>query len=891
MNASHIASTRPERTAHRRDSADRVHPVDGIVDTVTSPLGPPLIAVVGPCGIGLSTTLHRIRTALQEHGTHVVTVQFTQTSAELPGPFGVPRLPAASELLAKDGAALLVDDAQWIDGETLGRLESLVRKLVGTRTRCVCAIELTAPPAAGAAARTVLSRLVHEGLAEIVHLRPLGDAELAALMSERFGAKPSPELVRHLRRLTRNRPRALTTVLAAYQRSNAIRVVDRHAYLDHPDVTPALPDNHELPLRIRRMGNAAWKVAKAMAVLNPLGEVALPLAAETTGLAESEVADALHLLRSRGILRHLAANGRWAFRLPLVEAVLIDQLGPYERRRLAQAAVTAVWDGRARCADRDYLADQLVYAGPTVDGERARTELLARARETSGEGRVETWLRAAADLTPDRALRAGILLEHAKTCAVRGKVAECLETTRTLLHDLSDQLPPDLLQDVHLVHVSALHAIGDFATTEQIARGEWWPWADRPAERAITRAAALSLLGRWQQARDVLAETEPAWRGCAAAVHQATVLGSLAGLWLGDREQFDRGLAALHERGVDDRRGHHQLVQYVGALLAIGDLPAAERLLAEDLRPSERPRLAEQAVLAARRGRFDAAVEFTRTRIVRGPSFGYGPVAVVMIQEAAVIHLARGRITRARELLAGARSTQPVLPHVLASPEAWIAAMLGERRHARATVRAALDTADRDGVLAGTDELWFAAFTLAHAEGDLADARSCRHGAEAAADKLGTGRAELYRLLIRATLEPGSSFGAQALRLARDLAEPLRLVTTIEHLVRVGAAEPHLLAEAYEILGGLDALLLRAWSRALMRERNVAVPGRQSTVTENERLLAVLVAEGLGNKQLATVLRTSEKSVEGRLSRLFSRTGYRSRVELAMAILSDEFEV
>jgi DNA-binding NarL/FixJ family response regulator len=76
-----------------------------------------------------------------------------------------------------------------------------------------------------------------------------------------------------------------------------------------------------------------------------------------------------------------------------------------------------------------------------------------------------------------------------------------------------------------------------------------------------------------------------------------------------------------------------------------------------------------------------------------------------------------------------------------------------------------------------------------------------------------------------------------------------------------------------------------------MRERNVAVPGRQSTVTENERLLAVLVAEGLGNKQLATVLRNSEKSVEGRLSRLFSRTGYRSRVELAMAILSDEFEV
>ncbi|WP_345034185.1 LuxR C-terminal-related transcriptional regulator [Kutzneria kofuensis] len=876
---------------HSQGSLDRGHTVDGILDAVTRPLGPPLIAMVGPCGIGLSTTLDEIRAALHERGAHVVTMQFTRNSSDLPGPLGAPRLPAASELLAKDNAALLVDDAQWVDGETLGRLESLVRKLVGTRARCVCAIRLTAPPAPGSAGQAVLSQLVHEGLAEIVHLRPLGDAELAALMSERFGAKPSPELVRHLRRLTRNRPKALTTALEAYQRSNAIRVVDRHAYLAHPDVTPALPDNHELPLYVRRMGNAAWTVAKAMAVLNPLGDAAVRLAAETTGLTESEVDAALDLLRSQGILRHLAGTGRWVFRLPLVEAVLIDQLGPYERRRLAQAAVTAVWDGRARCEDPDYLADQLVNAGRMVDGERARTELLARVRETNGAGRVETWLRAAADLTPDRAQRAAILLEHAGVCAVRGKVAECLETTHTLLHDLPDQLPPDLLQDVHLAHVTALHATGDFATTEQIACGEWWPWAGRPVERVVTRAAALSLLGRWQQARDLLAGTEHVWRGCPTAVHHATVLGSLAGLWLGDRDQFDRGLAALCECGADDRRRQRQMTHYVGALLAIGDRQGAERLLAEDSRPPEWSRLAEQAVLAARRGRFDAAVEFTRTRIVRGPSFGYGPVAVAMVQAAAVIHLARGRITRARELLAGGRSTHPVLPHVLAGPEAWIATMLGEHQRARATVREALDTADRDGVLAGTDELWFAAFKLAHAEGDLADARSCLHRAEAVVDGLGTVRAEIYRLLIRAALEPGSGFGAEALRLARELSEPLQLVTTIEHVVQVDAAEPHLLTEAYEILGGLDALLLRAWSRTLMRKHNIAVPGRQSTVAENERLLAVLVAEGLGNKQLATVLRASEKSVEGRLSRLFSRTGYRSRVELAVAILNGEFEV
>lgn len=74
-----------------------------------------------------------------------------------------------------------------------------------------------------------------------------------------------------------------------------------------------------------------------------------------------------------------------------------------------------------------------------------------------------------------------------------------------------------------------------------------------------------------------------------------------------------------------------------------------------------------------------------------------------------------------------------------------------------------------------------------------------------------------------------------------------------------------------------------------MREHDVPVPGRRTTTSENERLLAVLVAEGLINRQLARVFATSEKSVEGRLSRMFARAGYRSRVELAAAMLTGEY--
>jgi DNA-binding NarL/FixJ family response regulator len=109
----------------------------------------------------------------------------------------------------------------------------------------------------------------------------------------------------------------------------------------------------------------------------------------------------------------------------------------------------------------------------------------------------------------------------------------------------------------------------------------------------------------------------------------------------------------------------------------------------------------------------------------------------------------------------------------------------------------------------------------------------------------------------------------------------------IEHLVRVGAADPKLLREAYDSLGPVDALLIRARMRTLMRERDVAVPDRRAVVEENERLLAVLVAQGYGNQQIAAMLGASRRSIESRLTRLFSRAGYRSRLELAMAMARD----
>ena len=71
-----------------------------------------------------------------------------------------------------------------------------------------------------------------------------------------------------------------------------------------------------------------------------------------------------------------------------------------------------------------------------------------------------------------------------------------------------------------------------------------------------------------------------------------------------------------------------------------------------------------------------------------------------------------------------------------------------------------------------------------------------------------------------------------------------------------------------------------------MREVGITVPGRRLPTTESEQLLAALIAEGLTNRQSVTVLRLSEDAAANRLSRLFARTGLRSRTEVVTAALT-----
>ncbi len=860
-----------------------------IAETLRAPGRPALTVLSGPAGVDLTAVEAHLRRHFTEdpRGFSQVRTVDLGFACSASGAALLDRIPPAAVLRAAAGTLLILKDVHLMPADGAGSLDALVRQLATTKSACVCTVALPLPAAVRAAFHDSAARLHRDGLLHHVNLRPLPRAGLPALVTALLGAVPEPKLADRLWRFTRGWPAAVEAALRIGQVCDMVRVVDRHAYVTRSPVPPRLSEQDELVAAIRRRGATTWAAAKAIAVLCLLGPAAARLVATALGTSEAEARHELGLLARAGVLRHARARDTWTFRQPLVSAALTWVLGPYERRRLGQIAVEALWSGEAHCAFPGYLPDQLVNAGRLADPARAAGDLLARAvaaAPPAGE-RTLPWLRAAAELTADGPARTEILLLHARTCLAHGDPAGALESAGTVLRSHAGDIPGGKLPDVRFAHLTALYQSGRHDELAEIADGRTAPTGAATAvEGLVVRAFALSLLGRWRETRELVARIRE--EGSAGVAGHVRPFSSVADLWLGVRAGFDHDIAELLRRIEAGEQPAGELVCHASALVALGELRQADELLAKlPVRLSVPSRM----VRAVGAGKFDEAMELARKHIAASASGGCDPGETVMFQLASNIQLCRGRLSRARELFTTARARRPAMPHLLAISEALYERVHGEHERTRSILQAAVDQAEEDGVAAQTDLLWIALADMAVRTDRPQRLPEYLRKLEVVAARMGTERAELNRLTLHALVHADDAAAAAAMKLLRLRDQPLEQAVAFERFVRYGLSEPALLSESYAIFGEMDALMSRSWSRTLMRHHGVHVPGRQATLAENERLLAVLVAEGLGNKQIAALLQTGEKSVEGRLSRLFQRTGYRSRVELATAILNHQY--
>ncbi|MEQ0558020.1 LuxR C-terminal-related transcriptional regulator [Amycolatopsis sp. NEAU-NG30] len=866
-----------------------------VVEALRTPGRPVLTVLSGPAGPDLTA----VEACLTRHLTEDPPPGFAQVrvvdlafAGSASGAAQLERIPPSALLRAAAGTLLLLKDVHLMPADGIGSLDTLVRQLATTKSACVCTVGLPLPAAAREAFHESAARLHRDGLLHHVTLRPLPRAELPALATGLLGAVPEPLLTDRLWQVTRGWPAVVETALRLGQANDLVRVVDRHAYTTGAPPPSRISGQHELLTAIRRRGATAWAAAKAIAVLRLLGPAATRLVAEALGTSEAQARHELDLLAGAGVLRHSRARDTWTFRQPVVAIALTAALGPYERRRLAQIAVQALWSGTARTAEPAYLPDQLVKAGRLVDPGRAAAELLAHARAVppGGEEQALPWLRAAAELTADPAERARILLLHARTAFGGGDPVQALESAETVLRSHAAEIPEGELLDVCFVYLTALSEAGRRDELAEIAGGSASPvTAGGPLEGLVARAFALSLLGRWRETHELVRRigADPCYPKVAGAVR---LFGSVVDLWLGDRTAFDHDAAELGRRIEAGERPSAELDAHVGALVALSELRQADQLLKDAPQVPVRLSTPERMILTVGAGRFDDAMELARKHIAASAAGGCDPVETVLFQLVSTIQLCRGRLSRARELLATARARGPAMPHLLAIPEALYERAHGEFGRTESILRSAVYQAEQNGVVAHADLLWIALADIAVRTQRTEPLPQYLRKLEQVAARMGTERAEFNRLTLHALVHADNAAAKGAMELLRLRDQPLEQAVALERFVRYGLGEPAaLLPESYAIFGEMDALMSRSWSRTLMRQYGVQVPGRQTTLAENERLLAVLVAEGLGNKQIATLLQTGEKSVEGRLTRLFQRTGYRSRVELATAILTGQF--
>jgi len=96
------------------------------------------------------------------------------------------------------------------------------------------------------------------------------------------------------------------------------------------------------------------------------------------------------------------------------------------------------------------------------------------------------------------------------------------------------------------------------------------------------------------------------------------------------------------------------------------------------------------------------------------------------------------------------------------------------------------------------------------------------------------------------------------------------------------------LQEAYQLAAGFGSAYCRSQISAVLRERGLPVPRTRRPRPDfapTELRIIEMVSKGWTNRQIASSMMLSEKSVERYLTGLFSRTGCRSRLELAAASL------
>ncbi|MGX1912464.1 AAA family ATPase [Streptomyces phaeochromogenes] len=836
--------------------------------------------------------------------------------------------PAMAEALAAalarpTPAVVLVDDAQHADAESLALLDEVDFDSVPPGIRLLLtSAQHTAPARPSASPEPgpgqAMDRLTNNQAAHTIALPRLTLDDATAMVAQRLRSAPDADLMRRLHELSRGIPGALDALLVEWTAQDAIRTADGHAFLGTGAAVPLLPDHDRYVTALRVLEEPCGTVATALSILWPLGRPAEALVASSTGLPAESVSDGIRTLVAEGILDELpgqnaASTSRtsrgWTFRVPLLAHTVRERLGPVKRSHLSAAAVEALWADRTpqdpsaspppllEEADAEtYLPDRIADAGFLVDRDRAVTELTAAARalypDLERRGMLR-WHLGAVRLIEEQYDRDLAILRSGQAAFGCGDYRTARTAAEWLVCGPAEGLDPQAVHEAATLLVASAAAGQDWHALSRMGTALWWEGLPLSAMATLSgRVQALWQLEKWQEALALMLQTERVWQATPGSRALLELFRRVAEYVLGRPERFTHAFAQPEEPDLPPHKAFAFNIAIFDVLLGIGDLRAAANLLSTRKMNLELLPQHNRFLWHHLNGQWDEALALARRLLVDGGVLNVVPGHHLLPARTAAILLAQGRTTSADRLISSVRG--PVngpLEHILDHAEAEVLRTLGELGRAEEVLQRGLRAADERGSFYGTDEL-LASLAEVHAEAGHPDrATACLDRLDRTAEQMNSGRTRLLHLLTSGKILGPDSPEArkhlhEAVDLARSRSQPFETAVTLLTAVRANAGPATLLHEAYERFGGMGATLWRFHTRTAMREAGLTVPGRRQATAENEHLLATLLAEGLTNRQIAGVLRLSEDAVANRLSRLFARTGMRSRTEVVTAVLT-----
>ncbi|HST42792.1 MAG TPA: AAA family ATPase [Conexibacter sp.] len=850
----------------------------------------------------------------------------------LDAPAGAERVLVLQALVALLEAAasgrallLLVDDVQWLDPSSQEAIAFLARRAERLPLALVAVRSLRGEPhapwpevprlrlpdlarddALALARAGGLAPAVAEALVDAVGGNPLALVEAPAELSaaQRDGVAALPDALptgERLRRAYASRVAALpqatgaALLLAAASFDGDTATMVRALAAGGPEASPGAADAERGATGAKRGADDAERGA--------------PGAKRGTDDAERNSPDAAALFEpaERAGLIALEAT-RVRFTHPLVRTAVFDAAGP-GRRRAAHRALAAASAPDARAW---HLA-----AAATAPDEQLAAALETLGHEARERGATATAIAVferAAQLSPEPAQAAARTIAAAGTATVASQPARARALIEALLPTLDDPLTR---ADAQFVRGAAMLQSGHPQDAYTLLEDE----AARIAVRDPTRAAllltqasvAVMASGPVQRLAELAAQAQtlaPEWVAHAPAVLRAEALSGL-----GDHRRA-KALLTEHARALHDADpvgpGHEVVSIAALSMIWMEQYDDAQRLL---LRLVETARakgavsalalpLAVLATVHIRRAEFDVAAELAGEAAALSDAGLEGWIRALALTAAAFVDAHRGdaepcraRSATVLELSAGLGMTSTAATGEQAL--GMLALGLGETETAIAHLERARAHTERFG---SRDP------SFLYTSGDLVDAyvrtgrdddaRLIAAELAAGAELTGGAWAAAAAARSRGLLDGDERIDghlAVALAAHARIDSPFELARTRlcfgERLRRARRrADARALLEsahasftAFGTTGWAQRAAAELAATGLQRDGDAAAePTGADELTAREQAVCELVAGGATNREAATALFLSPRTVEHHLRQAYRKLGVRSRTELAV---------